>query len=170
MRTLEREYTSGIALVGKVADKLKGVTLEWSSNELQTLETIAAKCPFVAGRAVYCARQLLSFDKTWQIIVDDPLCGIVEGQSKNISSTLKPEVGLWSIYPSPTSDAIWLKHDQYSSADFRLFNSQGITMVEGEVQPSRPIMVNHLPNGFYWINIRYKETQVSQTLPIQIVR
>jgi hypothetical protein len=157
-------------LILKVTDKLNGVTLKWTADELQTLETIAAKCPFVAGRSVYYARNLLGQDKTWQLIEDDPMCGIIEGQFGKASSTDNPEAGSWTTYPSPTSDAIWLKHDQILTADFKLFNSQGLIVAEGEVQPARPIMVSHLPDGFYWINIRDKATLIVQTLPIQILR
>jgi hypothetical protein len=168
--TFARNCPSEATIDLKVTDKLNGVTLKWTANELQTLENIASKCPFVAGRSVYYARNLLGQDKTWQLIEDDPMCGIIEGQFGKASSTDNPQVGSWTTYPSPTSDAIWLKHDQISTAEFKLFNSQGLIVAEGEVQPARPIMVSHLPDGFYWINIRDKATLIAQTLPIQIIR
>jgi hypothetical protein len=158
------------ALLLKITDKMNKSNLEWSANDKTTLETIAAKCPFEAGRAVYYARNLLSKDKTWQIVSDDPLCGAVEEISEETSSTISPESGTWTIYPSPTSESIWLKNGHYTSAEFKLYNSQGIAVAEGEVQPARPIIVSHLPDGFYWITVRDKVTLSNQTLPIQILR
>ena len=115
---------------------------------MTTEQTLAAKCPFTDGIAVYQARALLApVDTT--VYYNFCESYTPSGNNERIGNTNNLKSSEVSIYPNPTNNLLHIKSDE-------VIIKTTILTIDGKVKQdsnSKAINVTDLTKGIYFIKI-----------------
>ena len=147
---------------GIYIDKLRGGVLR--EGQIDTLRSIAQKCPQSGGMAVYFARGILSECSVATLSDYNNDCfsseAIVEVDSiqtesaESTTSVLSQPSQISAIYPNPTFGEIQIVIASNSLMDVTITNSLGMVMSRHQIKSSQYINVNSLEPGVYYATVR----------------
>jgi len=133
-----------------------------TSGQLDTLNTIASKCPKEGGMVVYSARGLLQ-DCSEYLYSDDyvdcyPVPDEIETEEVNeglfltSSSTSESSVGI-KVFPNPVSDQLHISLIGLSGVTISLFDLDGIQKIKEKWNTSGTMNLELLESGIYILQI-----------------
>lgn len=71
----------------------------------------------------------------------------------------KTQTDPMTLFPNPTRDAFTIQNaNRFNS--FKLFNIYGFQIMDGTIQGSEPIPVDHLPAGIYFLNLMGSDHEI----------
>lgn len=124
--------------------------LNFNSEQIDTLRSIAEQCPYYYGDAVYMARMLLCSIDTTEYINTCEIPEYQNGQKIKHDKQLENFVNSFAVYPNPAMDMITIINSSNEPAILEIYNYLGKKLSSSSINmPVNQLNVKELSSGIY---------------------